>query len=603
MCGICGVVNKNGVEPVDRGILSNLVASVRHRGPDDEGIFLEGNLGLGHTRLSIIDLSSKGHQPMEFEDVVISYNGEIYNFQQIRKELETLGHRFQSNSDTEVIIRAYRHWGIESLNRLNGMFAFAIFDRLEKKVLIVRDRFGVKPLYYSSTPSKFVFASTVRAVVYGTGQCAIDPDAVKSYINFLYVPGQQSIFRNIRRLAPGHAILLDLDTGNHNTYRYYKGLIPENANATEPSQAQIEDLLHSAVAYRLVSDVPVGIFLSGGVDSGLVCALAAAQTQQKLKTFSVGYNGAYRYFDETPYALKVARRYNTEHIRFEVDFDKLFTDFDHIVAAMEEPVADTSVFLNFYISKLAREHVKVALSGVGGDELFGGYNRYQAYLIGRKLLALPSAIRGRITAALSAVGTGRIGTLPNLLRAGHKLLSSLDEDPASFYHALISYSNGQSRNMRAGGSDLSSWMKYDIDYYLPDDLLSLTDQMSMANSLEVREPFLDFRLVEMAMDIPAKKKVDLFNKKIGLKKIARKYLDHETIYRRKQGFSAPVGPWLKNQSPDQFRQKFKTSALLDFVPEVYVSSVTDGFFTGNKDLSLQFYSLVVLERWMTINRI
>jgi len=582
-----------------------MVAQLRHRGPDDEGVIVNGPVGIGHTRLSILDLTLEGHQPMIFDDITISYNGEVYNFQEIRDDLIREGYHFTSNSDTEVILKAYHKWGINALERFNGMFAFCLFDKRNNKVFLVRDRFGVKPVYYKLSRDYLVFASSIRALKRGDNTSnTISFEAIQQYLNWLYIPAPHTIYREVSKLLPGHYLVIDMERRTSSLEKYYDLKISSANNVASISIQQIDDLLHDAVAKRMISDVPVGVFLSGGVDSSIVCAIAAGQSKERINTFSIGYDATGKFFDETAYAEAVAARYNTNHTRLEVDFDGLFEQFDEIVGWLDEPLADTSVFLNYYISSLARKHVTVALSGVGGDELYGGYNRYQAFLAGQYFLRLPGALQRTARGIVSRVNGSRRGAIPNLLRAVKKTVESMDSDPTKFYSALISYTPGSvaDRVTPQVSVDLNSLMKFDIEQYLPDDVLRLTDQMSMAFALEVREPLLDYRLVEQAMQIPSKEKVSLRMKKIVLKSVAEKYLDRSIIYRRKQGFSAPIEGWLSDLGETRFRNIFEVSGISEYVDSQYIDHILDGFLRQGREYSLQLYSLLVLAKWLEKNR-
>jgi asparagine synthase (glutamine-hydrolysing) len=604
MCGICGVVNFQG-RPVEQDTIGRMVAQLRHRGPDDEGVFVDASVGIGHTRLSILDLSSDGHQPMIFDDVIISYNGEVYNFQEIREDLVREGYKFTSNSDTEVILKAYHKWGIDAIARFNGMFAFCLYDKRKKFLYLVRDRFGVKPLYYKLSEASLVFASSIRTLRQGdNGTYTLSKEAIVQYLNLLYVPAPLSVFREVMKVRPGHYLAVDLERGTSSVEKYYE-LDISNQNGAEPiSIQQIDDLLQDAIGKRMISDVPVGVFLSGGVDSSIVCAIAARQSKEKINTFSIGYDAKGKFFDETAYAESVATRYGTNHTRLEVDFDGLFEQFDEIIGWLDEPLADTSVFLNYYIASLARKYVTVALSGVGGDELYGGYNRYQAFLIGQYFLRLPGVLQRATRGVVSRVNGSRNGVIPNLMRAMKKTVESVNEDPPTFYSSLISYTDSSIHDLSIPPvtTDLNSLMKFDIEQYLPDDILSLTDQMSMAVALEVREPLLDYRLVEQAMRIPGRKKVSLWKKKIVLKTLAEKYLDKSIIYRRKQGFSAPIDGWLRDLGIARFREMFAASGIADYVDPGYTERILTGFLEEGKEYSLQLYSLLVLAKWLEKNR-
>lgn len=598
MCGINGIVNLNGAA-VDANLIQRLNRVIAHRGPDDNGIWIEGSIGLGHQRLSIIDLSEKGKQPMCFDDLVISYNGEVFNFLEIRAYLIKQGYEFRSDSDTEVILKAYDHWGIDFVQQLNGMFAFCLVDQAKQKLFLVRDRFGIKPIYYYVDQERFLFSSEMKTLKQVLPvELHINKKAIAAYLNYLYIPNPTTIYEEIHKIRPGH--YLEIDLKNHkisNTPYWNLETGPYESSKAEDLR-DIEALLIDAIEKRMISDVPVGAFLSGGVDSSLICAIAARELGKPLHTFSIGYGKEGAFFDETEYAKSVAKKYSLEHHSFEVNIKDIFEDFDSIIYHMDEPNADTSVFLNYYISKFTRQQVTVALSGLGGDELFGGYNRYQAFKASEYLRLIPRGILQLSSSTLDKLPAGRHSSFSNLIRSSSKLITSIGINPEETYHNLISYSTNRPPIQIPYDKDLNHILKFDIESYMVDDLLELTDRMSMAHALEIRTPFLDYRLVQRAFQIPAYRKTTLFSKKILLKKLAEKYLDKSIIYRRKQGFSAPIAAWLQQQKPETLIRQFRNTHLLSFVPESYVLNVITAYYQKRKDFSLQLYALYILNTWL-----
>lgn len=603
MCGIAGIINFN-LKKVQESDVAKMIHSIRHRGPDDWGIFTKENIGLGHRRLSILDLSELGKQPMVFDDIYISFNGEIFNFQEIRQELINKNYQFISNSDTEVILKAYNEWGIEFIHRLNGMFAICIFDNKINKLYLIRDRLGIKPIFYFYGSEHFTFASELKAIKESSSYSfTINSKSIQDFLHYLYIPSPKTMFNEINKVKPGNYLEIDIKSQSITEVQYWDLEVAENECTIEQDINAIEELLIDSISKRLISDVPVGAFLSGGVDSSLICTMAHTVLGKKLDTFSIGYEDEGSFFDETIYAESVAKKIGSRHTTFKVNFNVVFDDFDEIMYYMDEPNADTSVFLNYYISKLTRQSVTVALSGLGGDELFGGYNRYQAFLLGNKYKYLPKLLVNGGISLLSLFPESRTSRMSNMFRSATKLAKSIDKDPNKFYYNLINYwphSNGHISNCENISANLgvNHILKFDVKTYMVDDLLELTDRMSMAHALEVRTPFLDYRLVNRAFQIHPERKVNNFEKKIILKKLAEKYLDKNIIYRRKQGFSAPVELWLKKYSLSSMKQKLINERMLEYLPSKYIEETIDMFYIKNKDSALQLYALYVLDTWL-----
>ena len=603
MCGVCGIISRR--HAVEENVIREMNSYLSKRGPDSSGIFLDKNIGLGHTRLSIQDLSSNGHQPMRVKGAVISFNGEVFNFKELKKELEVLGYTFKSDTDTEVVATLYNHYGIDFVSRLNGMFAMAIYDEAEQLVYLIRDRYGIKPLYIYTDDNTIIFSSDLKSIVRQKGcRVTIDSSALKEYFKFLYIRNPRTPYNEIKKMQVGYYYSVNIKNLEVKKCQYYDiNSKPIDYQQTEEEiVSNIDDLLHDSIAKRMISDLEVGSFLSGGVDSSIVTAIASQHTSQRIQTFSIGYKGLNEYFDETKYALNVSKQYNTKHHVLSLDFEKTFSEFEEIIYELDEPIADTSVFLNYYLSKLTKEHVTVALSGLGADELFGGYNRHQAVIVGKKLRELPAPVKA-INKILNYIPENRTSSIGNKIRQAKKLLSSVDGSMSDTYMRMISYSDIDSdRCLNIDSAEpLRSVLKDDIQYYMNDNLLNLSDKMTMASSLEMRVPFLDYRLVNYSMTIDSRLKTSVFNKKIILKKLAERYISENLIYRRKQGFAAPVEIWMKQQGIHYIRKVIDFEFLSKFIQLTDVNKDIDLFFNRGTDKALQVYSYIVLSFWYRIN--
>jgi asparagine synthase (glutamine-hydrolysing) len=521
-----------------------------------------GRVGLAHRRLSILDLSPLGHQPMHLAEAGLSivFNGEIYNFADLRSELERLGHSFRSHSDTEVLLAAYAQWGTECLSRLNGMFAFALFDAPRQRLFLARDRAGEKPLFYHLANGCLHFASELKALLaHPALPRRIDAEALDCYLAMGFVPGESCILQGYRKLAPAHAMTFDLNSGNARAWPYWQLPELEPGTATIDDDAlldELEPLLEGAVGRQLVADVPVGILLSGGVDSSLVTAMAVRRSSQ-VRTFSIGFPGHGK-LDETPHARLIARHFGTEHT--ELMADPTSADLLPVLARQfDEPMVDSSMFPTFLASKLVRQHCTVALGGDGGDELFGGYNHYSRLVrMQRRLGLVPHGLR-----QLVARGTEHF--LPPGIK-GRNYLQSLDVDFRHGLPLIASYFDATTRRRLLRGHPghplaaegireariprhpdlLQRANRLDFENYLADDILVKVDRASMLNSLEVRAPLLDVRLIEFAFGkVPSRLKATENEKKILLKRLAQRVLPPEFDRQRKQGFSIPLADWLK----------------------------------------------------------
>lgn len=571
MCGICGIVYKDTERQVDAGLLEAMNRVLAHRGPDDQGTWRKQHVGLGHVRLSIIDLSPQGHQPMSNEDqtVWITYNGEIYNFPELREELQQKGHQFRSRTDTEVIVHLWEEEGVRCVERLRGMFAFAIWDERQQVLFLARDRLGKKPLFYAMLPDRFVFGSEIKAILQDP-EMQPEPDlqALHYYLTYQSVPAPYGAFRGISKLPAAHCLLVKEGTGTPRRYwkLSYKEKIEVNGPEAEARlQEEIIERLREAIRIRLVSDVPLGAFLSGGIDSSMVVALMADFFNQPVKTFSISFSQDE--YNEAAYARRVAEQYHTDHQEFQVTPDARAI-FPELVWHYDEPFADPAAIPTYYVSKLARQYVTVVLNGDGGDENFAGYTRYI------KNGAVPD--QGGVYSLLQ----GWFGDLCGwyaFVKQQH-----LWKDPvtlSSFTPRLFSYywrithihelhqAQLYTADMKAAteahpafrlllekyrGSDARSFvdalLNVDLEFYLPDTLMPKVDVASMAHSLEARAPMLDHLFLEFTAKIPVNLKLNNGTRsKYIFKKAAEPFLPMEIIHRPKMGFAVPTDHWFRNE--------------------------------------------------------
>jgi asparagine synthase (glutamine-hydrolysing) len=605
MCGICGIASARG--PLDERRLREMARTLHHRGPDSEGIHLSERVGIAARRLAIIDLTG-GDQPIANEDgtVVVVQNGEIYNYRELMHELERAGHRFRTRCDTEVLVHGYEQWGATLWERLRGMFAVAVWDQRHRRLVLARDRFGIKPLAYRHVDGELAFASELDALPHGD----VDLDALEAFLAFNSVPAPLSIFTDVRKLLPGHT--LTWTDGRVEVARFARtGPLParhdeDEAELVEECRARLRD----SVRAHLVADVPVGVLLSGGVDSGALAALAAQESSERLRTFSIGF--AESSFDELPGARAVASRYDSLHRELTLRPDAALL-LPALAAAFDEPFADSSALPTYLVSKLAAEDVKVALSGEGSDELFGGYYTYVADLLAERFggvaaaarpLAerLPSSSR-KVSFDYKAKRFTRAAHLPPLERHhGWKEIFSADARAEltgrrSAFDPLATY---RERFAETEGHELLTRLQ-DVDFglYLVDDLLTKTDRASMAWSLEARVPFMDTVVANFAFSLPARHKVRGLSKKRLLRKAVEPLLPREVVHGRKRGFSIPAAAWLRCEL-EPFARETLSAATLDrqgfFRPEA-VTRLLDAHVAGREDYSRQLWGLLAFTLW------
>jgi asparagine synthase (glutamine-hydrolysing) len=599
MCGIAGTTD---------GRAEELLRALVHRGPDSGGAYGDGPVSIGARRLSIIDLAG-GDQPIENEDgtLVVVQNGEIYNYPELRRELERAGHRFKTHCDTEVHLHLYEEHGPEYARLLRGMFAVALWDTRRRRLVLARDRYGIKPLYYRHAGGKLEFASELRALPRGQ----IDPDALEAFLAFNSIPAPYSIFREIRKLPAGHVLVWQQQDGSLELTRFARpGPLPvrhgDEAELVEELRARLRD----SVKAHLLADVPVGVLLSGGVDSAVLAALAAQETAEAVHTFTIGFEE--RSFDERADARLVAERYATNHHELLVKPDPQLL-LETLADVFDEPFADSSALPTYLVSQLAADHVKVALSGEGGDELFGGYYTYAADLIAERFGGLASLARPLVERLPTSTAKAsfdykakrfvRAAHLPPLERHhGWKEIFSpelraelrgrrSDVDPVDVYRARYAETEG--------APELARLQDVDFGIYLVDDLLVKTDRASMASSLEARVPFLDGAIANFAFSLPTRHKVRGLSKKVLLRKAAEPLLPREVVHGRKRGFSIPAAAWLRGElepfaratlSPDTLRRQ-------GFFEPSVVSRLIDDHVQGREDRSRQLWGLLAFTLW------
>ncbi len=546
MCGIAGF------NWPDQNLIEKMTQSLIHRGPDMEGTHLDPLVSLGSRRLAILDTSERGRQPMTHENLVIVFNGEIYNFRELREQLEASGYRFKSDTDTEVVLYSFHKWGSSCVEKFNGMWGLCIYDKEEQTLFLSRDRFGIKPLYYYHDGEKFIFASELRAIMLHGLSLDVDPQAVNFYFYQKYIGGDLSIFRNCFKVRPGENLLYWLDTHRLTRTSYYnleREIARHQSRPVKERLLEVEEVLTSAVNARLVADVPVGGFLSGGVDSSLICALVHDH-QEQLPTFSVGFHDAS--FDEVKYANIVASHVKTDHHSeyFEIDEDTA----ERVLNGIDEPFGDSSILPTYLLCKMARRCVTVALSGDAGDEIFAGYDTYKAHQLAQY-----------IPASLVCLARPLINLLPptdRKMTLGFKMrrfVRDYDRNLARRHLDWMATFDDPLRKKLLGERfigaptilpvrperTLLAAQLNDVHNYLPEDILKKVDIASMLNSLEVRVPFLDHRLVPLGLSLPTRYRLRRLTTKWLLKKIAARHLPRSIVHRRKRGFSVPLASWVR----------------------------------------------------------
>jgi asparagine synthase (glutamine-hydrolysing) len=619
MCGIAGFADKSPVERPSRGgadfaLMHRMCEVIRHRGPDDEGIHVAAGIGLGMRRLSIIDLST-GNQPIHNEDrtIWLVFNGEIYNYRELRRELEGAGHAFYTSSDTETIVHAYEQWGENAFARLRGMFGIALWDQNRRALYLARDRAGIKPLYYAERAGRLYFGSEIKSLIAaGAVDREIDLEALDHFLSFLYAPPDRAMFKGVRKLPPGH--FLRWQDGRATLTKYWEISAHEPfTGSADEAAARLRDVLAGAVRSHMISDVPLGAFLSGGVDSSLVVGLMAEASDRPVKTFSIGFDEPQ--FDELEHARKVAAHFGTDHHEFVVRPDAL-SILDRLVAHFDEPFADSSAIPTWYVSEIARRHVTVVLSGDGGDELFGGYDRYLPHPRVARFdrLHVPGARR---------LARGIWPLLPHGAR-GKNFLRHVSRNDEGRYLDSVSYFQPDEKQAlysadvrqaldgweaeRALGAHFdrfrtlphaSRMMRFDFETYLPEDVLTKVDRMSMAHSIESRVPLLDNEVIEFAATLPSTMKIHNGRRKHVLKQAVRGLLPEGIIDRKKQGFGVPLGVWFRGGLTDVFSDILASPRTRQrgYFEPAFIDRIVREHLAGKRDHTLRLWQLLVLELW------
>lgn len=614
MCGIAGLIGGPG-EQVSGAEVRRMCSTIVHRGPDDEGVYARGPAGLGMRRLSIIDLSG-GRQPIHNEDqsVWVVFNGEIYNFPELRKELEQRGHKFYTHSDTEVIVHLYEDFGADCVKKLRGMFAIALFDEKRQLLLLARDRLGKKPLYYAEKNGRLYFGSEIKTILAVAPSLTADINrrALLQFFSLQYIPDPNSAFRDIHKLPPGY--LLEYKDGKVKTQQYWD--VPAyGTNRIESEQECLDELerqMAEAVRIRLISDVPLGALLSGGVDSSVVVALMSRASSKPVKTFSIGF--ANQDFNEAPFARAVAEKFGAEHHELVVE-PNVSDTLSHLTGMMEEPFGDSSMIPTYHVSRIARQHVTVALSGDGGDELFAGYDRYPVHLDRMQYERVPSwmgsAFRAFVYPMLGPSFKGRRFLFNASLHGGDRYLDTVgflttDRERNLFSRDFLATANGidvlaevRSFYAKAQGPDRISRLLYlDTKSYLTGDVLTKVDRMSMATSLEVRCPILDHVLIEWVTGLPAKWKYRDGIRKYLLRKLAQR-LGVPGLDRPKQGFAMPLTHWWKSDLRDTLLPILTEPKTLQrgYLNPTAVKQLVEEHLTGRRDYGQELWLLLVFELW------
>ncbi|MDO9547738.1 MAG: asparagine synthase (glutamine-hydrolyzing) [Candidatus Marinimicrobia bacterium] len=624
MCGITGIIYKDPDRSVDPIILHRANDTLTHRGPDDSGYYIDGNVGIAMRRLSIIDVAG-GHQPVsnETEQIHIVYNGELYNYQHLRETLQQKGHKFKTKTDTESILHNYEEKGTDLFADLNGMFAFAIWDSTKKSLLIGRDRLGIKPLFYYEDDEKFIFASEIKAILaFPDSDLSFNNEALFDFLTFTYIPCPATIYQKIKKLPPG--AFLQFHENQTTVKLYWQLEYNINHNWTlKDATNKLEELLYDAIKIRLMSEVPLGAFLSGGIDSSAIAYfISQKHLKDNLHTFSIGFatNSVY---NELPFSKIVAEQLQTFH-HTQIVKPRMVDLLPKVVSLLDEPMADPSVIPTYLLSQFTREHVTVALSGDGGDELFAGYERQRVMNILRRFYSMPDGVKNilinkifskinpveqkdslfaSVKRILSDVSAGYLPTYKRWITNFNSglLQQILTPDLLIEYHHYNSYRIVE-ECFAACDDAINQSLNFETRYYLPDDLLVKVDRMSMGNSLEVRVPFLDHRIVEFASTLPMDFKIKGKTGKYILKNLMKRYLPKEIIKKPKQGFSPPIKEWLKDELREYCHDALLSSNVLNKYNKYGIEKLLNEHYTGKRDFQYQIWTLLILSQWLETNK-
>jgi len=625
MCGITGIFDTRGQRSFDRSVLHRMNESQFHRGPDEGGLHLEPGVGLGHRRLSIIDLST-GQQPLYNEDqsVCVVFNGEIYNYQELIPELQALGHTFHTRSDTEVIVHAWESWGEQCVDRFRGMFAFALWDRNQETLFLARDRLGVKPLFYALLDDgTFLFGSELKSLLaHGGLKREIDPCAVEEYFALGYVAEPRSIFKQAKKLPPAHSLLLRRGQPMTAPREYWdvRFTLDKQVSDTDVCE-ELNHRLEESIRLRMISEVPLGAFLSGGVDSSAVVAVMAGLSEAPVNTCSIGFSDPA--FNESEFAKMVADRYHTNHHLDVVESDD-FDLIDTLARLYDEPYADSSAIPTYRVCQLARKHVTVALSGDGGDESFGGYRRYRMHMMEERMRsALPLALRRPLFSALGKIYP-KADWAPRVFRAKTTFEGMARTSVEAYFHSVSILRAPMRRQLYSasfkeslGGYDALEVFKYhaarsgtndplaliqylDLKTYLVGDINTKVDRASMAHSLEVREPLMDHTLVEWLASLPSSTKIRGQEGKFLLKKAMEPKLPNDVLYRPKMGFAVPLARWFRGPLKERVREALLGNTLADtgMFNREYLEHLISAHDSGARDYSSPIWTLLMFEAFL-----
>ena len=628
MCGITGILDLRDKREISKNILTCMNDTQYHRGPDEGGIFIEPGIGLGHRRLSIIDLSG-GQQPLFNEDhsVVVVYNGEIYNFTDLARELKGFGHIFRTHCDTEVIVHAWEQWGEQCVERFRGMFAFAIWDKMKRTLFLARDRLGIKPLYYAElSDGHFIFASELKSLrAHPKFRTQIDPCAVEDYFAFGYIPDPKTIFKNVKKLEPGYTLTLSSENPKPRIEQYWD--IPFGTisyKSEEHIQNELIERLSEAVKIRMIADVPLGAFLSGGVDSSAIVAIMSEVGQGNVNTCSIGFSD--KKYNESEYASKVSELYHTNHYMKNVESDD-YELIDKLAIIYDEPYADSSAIPTYRVCELARQRVTVALSGDGGDENFAGYRRYRWHMNEQRIRSMVPEFLRRPVFGFLGCAYPKMDWAPRYLRAKSTLQSLSRDDLGAYMHTIsVVYDDVrkplfsssfrrelqgyQARQIfddlskKAPTSDPLSLVQYiDMKTYLPGDILTKVDRASMAHSLEVRVPLLDHKFVEWVSCLPNSYKLRGREGKYIFKRALESRLPNDVLYRSKMGFAVPLASWFRGP----LRQRVQDALLGDSMRSTgmfndkHIAKIVAEHQSGMREHSAVIWSLLMFESFLKNN--
>jgi len=618
MCGICGHYNFKSGKPVDQAIIRKMTRTMLHRGPDDEGFYLSGPVGFGFRRLSIIDLEG-GHQPMSDQDrsVWVVFNGEIYNFPELRRELESFGHIFQTKCDTEAIIHGYKQWGDEVFNHLNGMFGVAIWDERKKRLVLARDAMGIKLVYYKEEEGAVHFGSEIRPILAAMeGKPEIDPVSLNLFLRYRYTPSPLTLYKGIRKLAPGTMLIYENGSSRSERWYKYKPAPFSPPKSEEEAEEELLEIYKNAVKRQLMSDVPLGLLLSGGVDSGLLLGLMKLNGDS-WPTFTVGYGATFK-DDELSYAAETAKIFSAQNISVELDRETFEASLPKIVSFLEEPVCTSSIVPMYFVCQRAREDVKVALIGQGPDELFGGYRRHLGVRYGAYWRALPDWVRNPFTLAINTLPrneTLKRGVyslnIPDRIHRYQHVFSIIPGETVNnlFQDGLLLPNTGDEvleywkdlTDLMENTDELGGFQFLEIRSSLPDELLMYGDKLSMAHGLEVRVPYLDREVVEYVERLPAHFKVRNGAQKWLHRKVCQDFLPKEIRRRKKRGFATNVvDEWFQNSSSGKMKEFFSdgSSLMYRFLRPQRVQQLLEEHVSSRRDNYKILSSLVIFEQWL-----